>query len=35
MVDCIDKMQFKIDPERLEALQELYEDRKSDKLNID
>lgn len=27
MVKCIDKMQFKIDPERLDALQELYDDR--------
>jgi hypothetical protein len=31
----MDKMQFKIDPERLDALQELYDDRKSDKLSLD
>lgn len=35
MVKCMDKMQFKIDPERLDALQELYDDRKSDKLSLD
>ena len=28
-------MQFKIDPERLEALQEMYEDRKTYELSID
>ena len=35
MVKCIDKMQFKIDPERLDALQELYDDRKNDELSLD
>lgn len=31
----MDKMQYKIDPERLETLQKIYEDRKTYKMSTD